>query len=201
MISALAKVLAVTAIAVPVLYLLHSMLAGRLIRPDPYLLLLHMSTAFLVMSILEAGLGFLHTELLGWRLWEYRLLPNHRGYGTYLGLITWPWYGFHLYLFEQALAGRGLRIENVCWRGSLTGVDGPLLEILGNGLFLLMFGQYVFYYFPGDLGHVTSTAVMPHYALAGVVLAVVLRALVRAERSWLLPLAIYFIGACFVAVG
>ena len=201
MLAAVAKILVVTAIAVPFLYLLHSLLAGRLLRPDPYVLALHMSAAFLVMAIMEAGLGYLHTELFGWRLWEYHLLPNHRAYGSFLGPITWPWYGFHLCLFEEALARRGLEIHNVYWRGSVTGVDGPLLEILGNGLFVLIFGQYVFYYFPGDLGHVTSLAVMPHYALAGVVLAVVLRALGRAPRSWSLPVALYFMGVCFVVVG
>lgn len=199
--TTLGQVALVTAIAIPFLYGLHSLLAGRRLRLEPYRVVLYMSGAFLVMAIMEAALGHLHTELLGWRLWEYRILPNHRAYGSDLGPITWPWYGFHVYLLEQVLHARRLQVGAPHWRGGMTGVDGPLLEILGNGLFLLFFGQYVFYYFPGELGHLTSVLVIPHYALAGMVLFFVLRALAQAERSWWLPAALYFTGTCFVVVG
>jgi hypothetical protein len=196
-------VLIVTAIAVPLLYGLYCLLAGRRLRIDPYLLLLNMSGAFLVMSIMEASFGYLHTQVFGWRLWEYQLLPNHRGYGSDLGPMTWPWYGFHFYLFNEALHHRQLVVvRRGAWlKGSITGIDGPLLEILGNGLFVLLFGQYVFYYFPGELGHLTSVLVMPYYAAAGIVLVLVMRALNQAERAWGLPAALYFIGVCFVVVG
>ncbi|MDZ7753371.1 MAG: hypothetical protein U5S82_17435 [Gammaproteobacteria bacterium] len=195
------KVALVTAIAIPILYLLHSRLAGRWLAIEAYPLLLYMSGAFLVMAIMEASLGYMHTEALGWRLWEYRILPNHHGYGTDLGPITWPWYGFHLYLLDQVLSARRLHAQGPVVRGGMTGVDGPLLEILGNGLFLLIFGQYVFYYFPGDLGHLTSLLVIPHYALAGMVLYFIIHALRDAPRSWSLPPALYFTGVCFVVVG
>ena len=195
------KVVMVTAIAIPVIYLLHSLLARRWLVIEPYPLLLHTSGAFLVMAIMEAALGLLHTELLGWRLWEYRILPNHHGYGSDLGPITWPWYGFHIYLLDQVLAARRIRAEQPYVRGGMTGVDGPVLEILGNGLFLVLFGQYVFYYFPGELGHLTSLLVIPHYALAGTVLFFIIRALRAAPPSWTLPAALYFTGVCFVVVG
>ncbi len=195
------QVALVTAVAIPFLYGLHCLLAGRRLRLEPYGLALYMSASFLVMAIMEAALGHLHTQLFGWRLWEYHLLPNHRGYGSDLGPITWPWYGFHVYLLDQVLRARRLELGGPQWRGALTGLDGPLLEILGNGLFLLFFGGYVFYYFPGELGHLTSVKVIPHYALAGMVLYLVLRALVQAERSWWLPAALYFTGVCFVVVG
>lgn len=195
------QILMVTAIAIPALYAIYCLLAGRILRIDPYTLLLNMAGAFLVMSIMEASLGYLHTEVFGWRLWEYHQLPNHRGYGTDLGPITWPWYGFHFYMFSQVLQYRRLEPRNNVLKGSVTGLDGPLLEIIGNGLFLLIFGQYVFYYFPGDLGHLTSLAVMPHYALAGVILVIVMESLKQAERNWGLPLALYFSGVCFIVVG
>jgi len=195
------KVALVTSIAIPFLYLLHSRLAGRWLAIEAYPLLLYMSGAFLVMAIMEAALGYMHTEALGWRLWEYRILPNHHGYGTDLGPITWPWYGFHLYLLDEVLRSRRLHARGPVVRGGMTGLDGPLLEILGNGLFLLIFGQYVFYYFPGDLGHLTSLLVIPHYALAGMVLYFIVRALRDAPKSWSLPPALYFTGVCFVVVG
>lgn len=201
--ATISQVLAVTAIAIPFLYLLYCLLAGRWLRIDPYSLLLNMAGAFLVMSIMEASFGFMHAEFFGWRLWEYRIFPNHHGYGTDLGPMTWPWYGFHFYLFNEALHRRRLVLHQrgALIKGSITGLDGPLLEIIGNGLFLLLFGQYVFYYFPGELGHLTSVLVMPYYAAAGIVLVLVMRALGQAERSWGLPAALYFIGICFVVVG
>ena len=199
--ASLARVLAVTALAVPLIYVLHSLAAGRRIPLEPYALALHMSAAFLVMAVMVAGLGFLHGEVFGWRMWEYRVYPNHHEYGSYLGPLTWPWYGFHVYLLDRVLAARGRALPRVWQHGLVTGVDGPLLEILGNGLFLLLFGSYFFYYFPPELGHLTSVLVMPYYAVAGMVLYVILRALREANPRWSLPLALYFTGLCFVVLG
>lgn len=201
MIEALLRIVLVTVVAIPFLYLIYCLIAGRRLRIDGYALALNMAGAFLVMSVMEAGLGFLHAQVFGWRLWEYHLYPNHQAFGTFLGPLTWPWYGFHFYLFGEALKARGVVLNGTLRKGALTGLDGPLLEILGNGLYLLFFGQYVFYYFPPELGHLTSVFVMPHYALAGIVLVVVMRALRQADRYWGLPAALYFTGVCFVVVG
>lgn len=199
--TTLVQIFAVILIAIPLMYGSYCLLARRLLDVDWYLLLLNMASAFLIMSIMEAGLGFLHTEIFGWRLWEYHIYPNHRDYGTDLGFITWPWYGFHFYFFNRALEIRHMAAHGVFKKGSITGIDGPLLEILGNGLYLVMFGSYVFYYFPGDLWHLTSVKVMPYYAIAGIVLAIVMHALERAPRSWALPVALYFTGACYIVIG
>jgi hypothetical protein len=106
-----------------------------------------------------------------------------------------------VYLLDRVLAARRRDLPRPWQHGLVTGVDGPLLEILGNGLYLLIFGSYFFYYFPPELGHLTSVWVMPYYALAGVVLYVVLRALREAVPRWSLPAALYFSGVCFVVLG
>lgn len=195
------RIFAITAIAVPILYLLYCLVAGRRVPVDPPRLVLTMATAFLVMSIMEAGLGYLHSLVFGWRMWEYRLWPNHRDFGTYLGPITWPWYGFHFHLFNKALELRHRAVRNPVLHGAMTGLDGPLLEILGNGLYLLVFGGYVFYYFPPELGHLTSLFVIPYYAIAGVVLAIVMQGLEGTTRRLPVATAIYLLGLGFVFVG
>lgn len=199
--SPIAQILAITLIAVPMLYLFYCLIAGQWLSINPYRLLLNMSAAFLIMSIMEASLGHFHTHIFGWRLWEYHLLPNHRAYGTFLGLITWPWYGFHFYLFNKALKKRNRQVNNLFLHGCITGIDGPLLEILGNGLYLLVFGGYVFYYFPGEIGHLTSLYVIPYYAMAGIVLTIVMSALNQARIDYWLVAALYATASCFIMMG
>lgn len=186
----------------PLLYIVHRYFAGQALQLNPYDLILFMSGAFLVATIFEAVLGYAHTAFFGWRLWEYRVFPNHGGYGSFLGPLYWPWYGFHLYLFHQVLALRQQRLANTTFlKGSCSGIDGPLLELLGNGLFLIISGGYMFYYTPSDLGHLTSFGVMPHYVIGGVILAYTLKILAKAKKNWALPIALYSAGLGFVISG
>jgi hypothetical protein len=196
------NLLASAAIGVPILYLFHRFLARQPLKLNPYDIMLFMSGAFLIASIFEVALGSLHTQIFGWRMWEYRVLPNHGGYGSYLGPLFWPWYGFHLYLFHQVLQIRKRPLSKTTFlKGTCSGLDGPLLELLANGLFILFSGGFLFYYTPSDLGHLSSLSVMPHYVIGGVILAYVLKFLNNAKKNWALPAALFGTGLGFVFVG
>lgn len=193
---------AATAVGMPFLYMLHRFLARQPLKLNPYDIMLFMSGSFLIASIFEVALGNLHTQLFGWRLWEYRVFPNHDGYGSYLGPLFWPWYGFHLYLFHQVLQIRKQYLFKTTFlKGACSGLDGPLLELLANGLFLLFSGGFLFYYTPSDLGHLTSISVMPHYMIGGIILAYALKFLSRAEKHWALPATLFGAGLGFVFIG
>jgi len=182
-------------------YLLGSLLLRRWIRIELYPLLLSMAVAFLVAIVCEVWLGKLYYLVVGKPLWQYRVWPIHDGYTSALNFIIWPVYGYYVYFVHQVLAAKRVNIQPAWLKGLASGFDGPLLEILANGFFLLFYGTFYFYYLPGDLRHFTSIQVIPLYMVMGVILSLVLDRLLLQPRRWHYPLGIYLAGLGFVLAG
>ena len=106
-----------------------------------------MAVAFLVAIVCEVGLGKLYHLVTGVPLWQYRVWPIHDGYTSVLNFIVWPVYGYYIYFLHQVLHERRIVIRPGWLKGVVSGIDGPLLEILANGFFLLFYGTFYFYYF------------------------------------------------------
>ena len=182
-------------------YLLGCLLAWRWIRVDVYQLLLSMAVAFLVAIVCEVYLGKLYFLLTGRQLWQYRVWPIHDGYTSALNFIVWPVYGYYIYFLHQVLQARRITIRPNWLKGIASGIDGPLLEILANGFFLLFYGTFYFYYLPGDLRHYTSVQVVPLYMVMGIILALLLGKLQEMPRRWHYPAVFYLSGVGFVLAG
>lgn len=182
-------------------YLLGSLLARRWIRIDAYQLALSMSVAFLVAIVCEVYLGKLYQLVVGHPLWQYRVWPIHEGFTSALNFIVWPVYGYYVYFLRQVLHARRVEIRPRWLQGIASGIDGPLLEILANGFFLLFYGTFYFYYLPGDLRHYTSVQVMPLYMVMGIILTLVLDYLRARPPRWHYPAGFYLAGVGFVLAG
>jgi hypothetical protein len=188
-------------VGVVLFYLLGSLLTRQWIRIDTYRLVLSMAVAFLVAVVCEVYLGKLYFLLTGERLWQYRVWPIHDGYTSMLNFIIWPVYGYYLYFLQQVLQQNAITIRPQWLKGLLSGIDGPLLEILANGFFLLFYGTFYFYYLPGDMRHYTSVQVVPLYMVMGVILTVLLEALLRKPPHWHYPAGFYLAAVAFVLAG
>ena len=184
-----------------IFYLLGSLLTRRWISIDCYQLTLFMAVAFLVAIICEVFLGRLYCMLTGDPLWQYRVWPIHDGYTSALNFIIWPVYGYYMYFLHRVLHHRQINIRPRWLQGLASGVDGPLLEILANGFFLLFYGTFYFYYLPDDLRHYTSVQVVPLYMIMGVILSLVLEYLKDRPQRWHYPAGIYLTGVGFVLAG
>jgi hypothetical protein len=182
-------------------YLLGSLLVRRWIRIELYSLALSMAVAFLVAIVCEVYLGKLYYLLMGKPLWQYRVWPIHDGYTSVLNFIIWPVYGYYIYFLHQVLHARRVVIRPSWLKGVASGLDGPLLEILANGFFLLFYGTFYFYYLPGDLRHFTSVQVVPLYMVMGVILSLLLDYLLAKPPCWHYPAGFYMAGVGFVLVG
>ncbi len=174
-------------VGVTLFYLLGSLLTRQWIRIDAYQLALSMAVAFLVAVVCEVYLGKLYYLVMGERLWQYRVWPVHDGYTSMLNFIIWPVYGYYVYFFHQVLRQNAITIRPQWLKGLLSGVDGPLLEILANGFFLLFYGTFYFYYLPDDMRHYTSVQVVPLYMVMGVILTLLLEALLRRPPALAVP--------------
>ncbi len=186
---------------VVVFYLAASLLLRSWVRIDVYQLALAMTVAFLVAIVCEVGLGKLYYLAVGEPLWQYRVWPIHDGYTSVLNFIIWPVYGYYLYFLHQVLQARRVVFRPYWLNGLASGFDGPLLEILANGFFILFYGTFYFYYLPDDMKHLTSVQVIPLYMIMGVILSLVLQHVRERPRSWRYPVGFYLAGAGFVLVG
>ncbi|MDH5470750.1 MAG: hypothetical protein OEX75_09175 [Gammaproteobacteria bacterium] len=184
-----------------VFYLLGSLLVRRWIRIELYSLSLSMAVAFLVAIVCEVYLGKLYYLLVGEPLWQYRVWPIHDGYTSVLNFIIWPVYGYYVYFLHQVLHARRVVIRPAWLKGVASGIDGPLLEVLANGFFLLFYGTFYFYYLPGDMRHFTSVQVVPLYMVMGVILSLLLDYLLAKPQRWHYPAGFYVAGVGFVLIG
>ncbi|MGB5439603.1 MAG: hypothetical protein WBN90_08145 [Gammaproteobacteria bacterium] len=184
-----------------IFYVAGSLLMRRWILVDTYRLLLCMSAAFLVAIICEVYLGKLYYLFTGNPLWQYRVWPIHDGFTSALNFIVWPVYGYYVYFLNHILQEKKILIRPYWLRGVAAGMDGPLLEILANGFFLLFYGTFYFYYLPGDLRHYTSIQVVPLYIVMGIILSLILEYLNDKPRRWHYPAALYLGGIGFILTG
>jgi len=182
-------------------YLLASLLTRHWMRVDLYQLALFMAVAFLVAILCEVALGRLYSLVIGKPLWQYRVWPIHEGYTSALNFIVWPVYGYYWYFLHRVLQEYRVQVRQSWLKGLASGLDGPLLEILANGFFLLFYGTFYFYYLPGDLRHFTSIQVVPLYMVMGVCLSLVIDYLSGQPRNWYYPAGCYLAGVGFVLAG
>lgn len=98
-------------------------------------------------------------------LWEYKILPVHNGYTSYIAPLIWGVAGVYTHLFWGHFAA----IKNRWLKYGVLALDTLFVEITLNGLFLLLFKNYVFYYHPGDLWHLSSVQTLPFYLIAAIV--------------------------------
>jgi hypothetical protein len=182
-------------------YMLGSLLVRRWVRIDLYQLVLSMAVAFLVAIVCEVYLGKLYQLVTGQPLWQYRVWPIHDGYTSALNFIVWPVYGYYVYFMHHVLHAKDINIRPQWVRGLASGFDGPLLEILANGFFLLFYGTFYFYYLPGDMRHFTSVQVVPLYMVMGVILSLLMGYLQERPQRWFYPAGFYLAGVGFVLAG
>ncbi len=188
-------------VGVVLFYLLGSLLLREWVRIDVYQLSLSMAVAFLVAIVCEVYLGKLYYLVMGEHLWQYRVWPIHDGYTSVLNFIVWPVYGYYVYFFHHVLQQKSIMIRPHWLKGLVSGFDGPLLEILANGFFLLFYGTFYFYYLPNDMRHFTSIQVIPLYMVMGVILTLLLEELLKHPPRWHYPAAFYLAGVGFVLAG
>lgn len=151
-------------------YLLLCLYTRRVIPIDLRELFFYI-TIFCVLGVSgEVFTNTIWTHLFGEPLWQYRLFPAHGGSVSYFFVLIWGALGFYKYLNDHVV--HPFTEESRLLPGAIMGGEAILLEILYNGLFLLLFGDYIFYYLPDDLGifsHLSCLEVIPFYFLVGFV--------------------------------
>ncbi len=159
-----------TVCCVIAIYLFNAFLSHRFKKIDYRYAALYVATVALLGVFGEVLIDSLFKLITDRPLWEYHLLPIHRGYTSYYSLAIWGMYGFYLYIFHDFLKGRRAKLSKR-YITLIVAVEAILLEIAVNILFLAFFGDYIFYYLPSDAWHLTSIQAIPFYFVLSVVIA------------------------------
>lgn len=150
------------------LFIINCLLARRVKRFNLKRLSVYIITVALAGVYGEILLGTFYNAVFGHPLWEYRIYPIHHAYTSYFSLVIWSMYGFHLYLLHDTL--RRHKITKVRYLALIFAAEAIIFEMLVNLTFLAAYGQYIFYYFPSDLWHLSSIKVIPFYLVGGVMI-------------------------------
>lgn len=156
-----------------IVYFGNCIFAKKFIRIEPKMAMLYVSTLALLGIFGEIFVNSVYHFFFGTALWEYHIYPIHHGYSSQFAVFLWGIYGLHLYLLHGALAGR--KITSKKYMTYVFAFEGVAIEFITNALFLLSFGEYLFYYPPSDLWHLTSVQVLPAYLAGGFIIVKTLK--------------------------
>ena len=113
----------------------------------------------------EAFVNSTWSLVFGWPLWEYRLYPAHGGDISLFFPMIWGIFGTYSYLRGQLFSGIQVRMKPFALL--ILGAEAILLELAVNIPYRAIFGDYIFYYTPANLGpvsHYSCLQVIPFYA-------------------------------------
>lgn len=141
--------------------------AGKRMRVEPKMALLYFSTVALIGVFGEIFLDSTYNHLAGRPLWYYNILPVQGGYTSSFAIVTWGILGFYLYLMHDNLESKW-SITKTKHLALIFSLEALVIEALVTISAKLLLGQYLYYYLPGDLWHVSSLQNIPFYFICGV---------------------------------
>lgn len=132
--------------------------------------LIYTLTLFILLG--ATGEAFVNSSwqfAFGRPLWEYRLYPTHGGDISLFFPMIWGIFGLYSYMREQV--GAHWFRRNSFISVFVLGAEAILLELFVNVPYKAIFGDYIFYYTPANLGpfsHYSCLQVIPFYAAVSI---------------------------------
>ena len=155
-----------TLFSATIIYLFNSWLGKKWVRLSLPKVFLYMGTLAGAGPTGEIIVNFIWRLVTHQQLWAYQLLPVHGGDTSIVMSVIWPLYGFHIYCFHSAL--RSLRDKTTdVDMAMLFGIDAITLEVVANVFSIFFFSTYIFYYFAGDLNHLSTVLAFIPYIFGG----------------------------------
>lgn len=150
---------------VVMLYIIHCLAARRRISLRSRELIISVFAMTTIGVFGELLIDLLYTQAFGQKLWEYRFTPINDGGSSLYSIVLWASTGGYMYLMWTLLKNQGkLSVHLAALLFSFVGV---LVEALVNLTFMAWFGWHLYYFYPGELWHVTSIQTLPLYLGAG----------------------------------
>lgn len=149
-------------------YVIACSMHGHILKPRAITLLYYITIFSLIGVVGELFVNTTYIYFFHTPLWEYRLFPAHNGSISYFFPFVWGSLGVYKYITDHLFISK--RVPGKIRAGLITGAEAIYLELLYNGLYFSSFGDYIFYYFPKNLGlfsHFSCLQVIPFYFIVG----------------------------------
>jgi hypothetical protein len=159
---------------VAVVYLINFGIANKSTPTNTKEVYMYSGTLAMTGIISEVAINSFCRAVFDTPLWLYHVTPIHHGDTSVFAFFQWSLYGYHLYFVRKKLQSYHFQYEEAIFALALS-VDALLLEIFVNVSSNVFLDTFVFYYLPGDIGHLTTMFVYPIYLLGGVALCEFLR--------------------------
>jgi len=130
---------------------------------------MYSGTLALIGCISEVAINSFCRAVFDSPLWLYQVTPIHQGDTSVFAFFQWSLFGYHVYYVRKKLQSYHFKYEAALF-AVVVSVDALLLEIFVNVSSQVFLDTFVFYYLPGDIGHLTTIYVYPFYLLGGVIL-------------------------------
>jgi len=134
---------------------------------------------------------FFHTPL-----WRYNFLPVHHAYTSEFAPVLWGTFGFFLYLTHhkyERWSPRELVNSSIIF-----GLEALVIEALADLVSKVVLGNYIFYYYPNGLWHISAFQNFPFYFLCGALITETIHWFKNSPNyfivmsSWVTIITIYF---------
>lgn len=142
----------------------------RLLRPEWKKLVYTVFVFSLLGVVGEDFVNSIYLIIFDVPLWEYHLYPLYNGNISYFFPLVWGTLGFYTYWRSVVFLDNSKM--NSLRSGILLGTEAIFIELIVNIPYHMLFGDYIFYYLPDNLGpfsHYSCLQVIPFYILVGIV--------------------------------
>ncbi|MBP7857802.1 MAG: hypothetical protein WAW63_01570 [Candidatus Saccharimonadales bacterium] len=121
----------------------------------------------------EVTINSVYNYFAGSPLWQYRIVPIHHAYTSLYAVFLWGIAGLAMYLTLYILDKK--RVTSLHLKALILCFESWVFETMVNVSFYAVFGRYIFYYLPSDMGHFTSMQVVPFYLIVSYILILIFR--------------------------
>jgi len=151
-----------------IIYGLNCLIARQFKRINVKTALLYFVAVGAIGLFGEIFLDTIYNFFVGTPLWRYNILPIHNAYTSAYAPIVWGIYGFHLYLLHGTF--EKWSITRTRYLALILCFEALIIEAALTISAKFLLGDFMYYYYPGDLWHVTSLQNIPFYFICGAII-------------------------------
>jgi hypothetical protein len=158
-----------TVIMVTTIYLFSSLISRKFKRFQVKKALLYISAVAMIGVVGEITVDTFYAHFFHTPLWRYNFLPVHHAYTSEFAPFLWGSFGFYLYLTHHHLEKWTRRqLINLAF---IFAFEALVIEATADLLSRVVLGNYIFYYYPNGLFHISAFQNFPFYLICGFIIA------------------------------
>lgn len=159
-----------TAILIATIYLVSCLFSRQFKKIQPSKALLYVTTVAMIGVVGEIFVDTIYAHFFDTPLWRYNFFPIYDGYTSEYAPVLWGIFGFYLYLMHNHSLEKWTR-QRLVKLSIIFGIEALVLESIVDLISKPMLGDYLFYYYPDGLWHISAFQNFPFYFLCGALIA------------------------------